>query len=77
MTVFFLNTEGTAMPRDKSELGASMVEYALALGLLAAVFIFAFQLLYLSADDRAQSSVEAVKDMVPCEPGTVSGAECY
>lgn len=49
-----------------SERGAEFIEYALALGLLIGIFVAMSLYLRRSADNRANESINIIKDMAPC-----------
>ncbi len=55
--------------------GASLVEFAVALAILAAVFLFGSIVLRQSAEDRFRSSTQVVNDIVPCGE-TIGGQDC-
>lgn len=52
----------------KCQRGASMTEYALALALLAIAFVWAGRALQRSSEERGNMSMNAARDMVPCDP---------
>jgi len=55
--------------------GASMVEFSIALAILAVVFLFGSLVLRDSAEDRFRSSTQVVNDIVPCGE-TIGGQDC-
>ncbi len=65
--------------RRASESGATLLEYALALGLLIGVGIMIGQSLQTGAQARADSSKRILTHMAPCGGlgGNLSGDECF
>lgn len=58
------------------ERGASMVEYALVLGALLAVFLAASSYLSDATEARYQSATNSVNSIVPCDTGMLAGDDC-
>ena len=52
-----------------------MIEFAIALAILAAVFLFGSIFLRDRAEERFQSSTQVVNDIVPCGE-TIGGQDC-
>lgn len=68
------------MIKDANRRGATMVEYALALAILAFAFIAASRFLTVSSSRRYDRAVNPVRNMAPCgNLGTsagLGGSEC-
>ena len=57
------------------ECGAQLVEFALVLAILAAIFLFGSIFLRDRGEERFQSSTQVVNDIVPCGE-TIGGQDC-
>ncbi len=60
-----------------NQSGATMIEYIIALTILAVVFIAISPVLRQAGEDRANISMDSAKGMVPCGSGSgLSGDQC-
>ena len=64
---------------NRSELGASMLEYALILAIFVPVFIVGAIKIKEAAEYRADQATLTVKKFVPCagDGSLLTGPECY
>ena len=71
-----ISSSNNSLALLRRESGASMVEYAIALGLLIAVFILGGSLLREKSEVRYQESTRVVDSMAPCgaSGGSLGGA---
>ena len=61
--------------KSTSEIGATLVEYAIALAILVAAFAIGASFLYSAAQSRRDSSLDSQRKSLPCNGG-LTGDDC-